>query len=351
MEEGTVTTMLVVGLQRGAAWARAALETEDIRVTGLVDLDRAKLDRIGAELGVPPERRFEDFGRALDVDADVVVLAVPTPLHREMSLAALRAGHHVICEKPLAATLDEGRALRAEVATLDRRLMIGEQYRFADCVENMRRAVLAGMVGQPAYLSHEFFRQAGSARADAGNHWAHQPDSAIAEMSVHHFDMWWRITGKRPTRVLVQGFNPEWQPPGRRFGHSMLATLEDGLHVHYITCLARHRAQTTWHGTITIVGDEGALTMDGRTPTVTFSRALPSAEPRVQQLAVGPVSYVDRGTVGMNTTNLMVRELMDAVREGRPHQCDPTDNWPSFATEVAATESSRRGAWVDVALD
>jgi hypothetical protein len=42
---------------------------------------------------------------------------------------------------------------------------------------------------------------------------------------------------------------------------------------------------------------------------------------------------------------------MDAVREGRPHQCDPTDNWPSFATEVAATESSRRGAWVDVALD
>ena len=345
---GAATTILVVGLVRGAAWARAASQSDDIAVAGLVDLDRARLDRLGDELGVPAARRFEELGRALAVDADVVVLAVPTPLHREMSLAALAAGHHVICEKPLAATLEEGRQLRAEVAAFAGRYMIGEQYRFADCVENMRRAVQAGLIGRPAYLTHEFYRQEGASRA-GGDHWAHQPDSAIAEMSVHHFDMWWRVTGQRPTRVLVEGFSPEWNPPGRRFGHSMLASLDGGLHVHYLTCRALHRPQTTWHGEVTIVGDEGALTLDGRGPAVTLSRRLPSADPRDQQLAVGPISYVDRGTVGNSTTNWMVRELIAAVREGRPHQCDLAANGPSFATAVAAGQSSATGGWVEVA--
>jgi predicted dehydrogenase len=343
-----MTTLLVVGLVRGAAWAREAIKTDDLRLAGVVDLDPEKLSRIGGELGVPPERRFADFERALSIDADVVVLAVPTPLHLEMSVAALEAGHHVICEKPLAVDLEEGRKLREAVSAFSPRYMLGEQYRFADGVENMRRAVQAGMVGRPAYVDHQFLRMSSPAPAGQG-HWAHTPDSGITEMSVHHFDMWWYVTGQRPIEIRADPFNPDWSTASRRFGYSMRATLEDGTHVHYLTCSALSRPQTTWHGVMTIVGDEGTLSWDGNGPAVTHSRRLPSPNPRQQQLAVGPVSYVDNGTSGNRTTNLMVRELMSAVAEGRPHSCDVADNWPSFATAIAAVESVRSGQPVKVA--
>ena len=104
------TSLLIVGLGRGGAWARDVVETGDLSLAGIVDVDQERLQRVGDDLDVPRERRFGDFAKALDTDADVVVIATPTPLHVEMSLEALRAGHDVICEKPLARSLDEARA-------------------------------------------------------------------------------------------------------------------------------------------------------------------------------------------------------------------------------------------------
>jgi predicted dehydrogenase len=336
------TSLLVVGLVRGAAWVREAAGADDVTIVGLVDLDAAKLAQVGEQYGVPANRRFADFANALEVDADVVVLAVPTPLHREMSLAALRAGHHVICEKPLAASLAEGRALREAVAKETPRFMIGEQYRFADGVENLRRAVAEGLVGRPAYVDHQFLRMATPTPRGAG-HWAHTPDSAIVEMSVHHFDLWWRIMGERVSEIAVSPIDVEWNGPGRRFGHTMRATLERGTAVHYLTCRAMARPQSTWHGNLTIVGEDGALSWDGTSGAVTLSRLLPTHEVRQQHLAAGPVTYVESGAGGLGTTNQMVRELMAAVAEGRRHQCDVDDNWPSFAAAIAATESVQAG--------
>jgi predicted dehydrogenase len=44
----------------------------------------------------------------------------------------------------------------------------------------------------------------------------------------------------------------------------------------------------------------------------------------------------------------MVRELVEAIREGRPHKCDVRDNWPSFATAMAARQSAQSGMPVKV---
>jgi len=139
------------------------VKTDDLSIAGIVDVDPERLLRAGDDLDVPRERRFADFHKALDVDADLVVIATPTSLHKEMSLAALRAGHHVICEKPLVRSLEEARELRDAVKANDRRFMVGENYRFADGMENLRRAIAAGLIGRPAYIDHEF-RRAGAGR-------------------------------------------------------------------------------------------------------------------------------------------------------------------------------------------
>jgi predicted dehydrogenase len=351
------TSLLIVGLVRGGAWARDVVRTDDLSLAGICDIDAERLERVGEALDVPPVRRFVDFGRALGVDADLVVIATPTPLHVEMSLAALRAGHDVICEKPLTRSLDEARAFRAAIKESGRRFMVGENYRFSDGMQNLQRAIAAGLIGRPIYVDHEFRRAGGGPRPGAPTAPV-EPDRGIPEMSVHHFDMWWFATGRRPVEIRADPFTPSWAEGGRRFGYSMRATLEDGTHVHYLTSRALSRPQTSWPGNLAIVGESGTLAWDGSGAAVTLIRELPTHDYRDQHLATGPITYVSHGgapgVVGgpgsaHSSTMEMVGALVAARREGRPHPNDVDDNWVSFATAMAAVESAQTGRPVRVA--
>ncbi len=89
--------------------------------------------------------RFED-ALALN-DVDVIDVCTPPYLHAAQAEAALRAGKHVICEKPLAATLAEIDALAHAEAQCGRRLMPIFQYRFGGGVQKARRLIDAGLTG------------------------------------------------------------------------------------------------------------------------------------------------------------------------------------------------------------
>ena len=353
------TSLLIVGLVRGGAWARDIARCTDLTLAGLVDVDGDRLQRTGDELSVPPVRRFSDFSKALDVDADLVVIATPVGLHVEMSQAALSAGHDVICEKPVARSLDEVRGLRDAVKRFGKRFMVGENYRFSDGMQNLQKTIAAGLIGRPIYADHEF-RRAGAGQRPGLAGAPADPDRGIPEMSIHHFDMWWYATGQRPVEIRADPFTPPWMEAGRRFGYSMRATLEGGATVHYLTSRALTRPQTTWPGNLVVVGEEATLTWDGATTAVTLLRELPTHNYRDQHLASGPASYVSHegapGVVGgagsaVSSTMQMVRALVDAMREGRPHPNDLDDNWVSFATAMAAVESAQTGRPVQVARE
>ena len=175
---------------------------------------------------------------------------------------------------------------------------------------------------------------------------------------MHHFDMWWYATGQRPVEIRADPIAPPWMDGGRRFGYSMRATLEGGTHVHYLTSRALARPQTTWPGLLTVVGEAGTLTWDGSGAAVTLIRELPTHDYRDQHLASGPLTYVSSeappGAVGgaggaRSSTMQMVRALVQAIREGRPHPNDIDDNWASFATAMAALEAVQTDRPVRVA--
>lgn len=83
-----------------------------------------------------------------DPDVDVVAIAAPTPLHREMALAALAAGKHVICEKPLAATAGDAATMARAAAASGRRTMVGFNYIQTPATQLARDMVAAGELGQ-----------------------------------------------------------------------------------------------------------------------------------------------------------------------------------------------------------
>lgn len=99
-----------------------------------------------------------DYDKLLD-DARVqaVVLAVPTPLHFELAMKALEKGKHVLCEMPVAATIDQVRQLKKAAEEAGVILMPTLQFRFAPIYVKTKEIIASGMVGKPIALHFREF--------------------------------------------------------------------------------------------------------------------------------------------------------------------------------------------------
>lgn len=85
-------------------------------------------------------------------DVEAVDLCVPTDQHAPLAVDALRAGKHVLCEKPMARTLAEADAMIAAAQEHQRRLMIGHVRRFDHRYTAIAAAIEAGEIGKPVYI-------------------------------------------------------------------------------------------------------------------------------------------------------------------------------------------------------
>lgn len=81
-------------------------------------------------------------------DIDAVVIATPNHLHRELALAALAAGKHVLCEKPLALNADEAREMRDAAAASDKVHMTAFTYEYIPAVRHLKTLIDRGDLGQ-----------------------------------------------------------------------------------------------------------------------------------------------------------------------------------------------------------
>ena len=85
-------------------------------------------------------------------EADLAVIAAPIHLHAPFTITALRSGSHVLCEKPVAAVVEDARAMAATAEACGRSVTIGYQWSFSDTILQIRRDVRAGRLGRPISL-------------------------------------------------------------------------------------------------------------------------------------------------------------------------------------------------------
>jgi predicted dehydrogenase len=85
-------------------------------------------------------------------DLDAVIVATPPHLHASISIAALKRGLHVLCEKPLARTLDEAQAMVAAARETGRVLKCGFNHRHHPAVQQARRWFEEGRIGEPGFI-------------------------------------------------------------------------------------------------------------------------------------------------------------------------------------------------------
>ncbi|MEW1847782.1 Gfo/Idh/MocA family oxidoreductase, partial [Nonomuraea angiospora] len=151
-----------------------------------------------------------DWKRLLDRDdVQIVDICTPGDSHAEIAVAALAAGKHVICEKPLANTVAEAEAMAAaakEAAARGVRSMVGFNYRRVPAVALARRFVEEGMLGEIRHVRAQYL-QDWIVDPEFPLVWRLQKDKAgsgaLGDIGAHIIDVAEFITGERLTGVAA----------------------------------------------------------------------------------------------------------------------------------------------------
>jgi predicted dehydrogenase len=185
-----VTAPLRVGLL-GAGWimdfhARAVAEHPGAELVAAANWREPSLAKLAARHGIP--RTTTDWRELVaDPGVDAVVVATPNALHAEQAIACLRAGKHVLVEKPMARDLAEADTMLAAAAASRAWLMVAHCWRFHPDVLALRARVAAGELGEVVktrgYGAHARWGPSG---------WFTDPElaggGALLDMGVHAID-------------------------------------------------------------------------------------------------------------------------------------------------------------------
>ncbi|MFF3500223.1 Gfo/Idh/MocA family protein [Streptomyces sp. NPDC003247] len=172
----------------GRTHAHAVLVGEGTTLAGLYDVDEARAASVADDLGVHAFTSLDAFYEAVDA----VVVASPNRTHAAYACEAVDRGRHVLCEKPMAVSLEETAAMRDRAAGAAVVCCVGFNYRYLGVVREIRRQLDDGVLGRVLHVDLAFRR--GSAltrktftwRDDAGERFT---SGALGDLGVHLIDL------------------------------------------------------------------------------------------------------------------------------------------------------------------
>ncbi|GAA3257296.1 Gfo/Idh/MocA family protein [Dactylosporangium siamense] len=139
---------VVVGTGFGLRVHVPALRAAGFEVAALVGQDAERTTRRAARVGVPAG--FDSLQAALRAtDAEVVTIATPPDTHAELAGLAVAAGRHVICEKPLALSVEQAETMTKAADAAGVVALVGTEFRWDPAVEAVRAAIADGRIGRP----------------------------------------------------------------------------------------------------------------------------------------------------------------------------------------------------------
>ncbi|MFF2851023.1 Gfo/Idh/MocA family protein [Streptomyces sp. NPDC058001] len=329
-------TGLDVGLIGAGGIARAHLPgwlALGARVTVLsTDGHAQKLAETHADQGVTAAR---DLLELLD-RCTVVDLCTPTYTHRDLALAAIAAGKHLVCEKPLALTVAKSTEIADAAEAAGLLLFPAHVVRYFPAYETMARAVARGDIGAPAVLR---FTRSGMYPVWAP--WFSDPalsGGILVDQMIHDFDFA-RLVAGEVVRVHAQVRGR--QEPGARAGDVAVGTAvlthESGAVSHVLGVWGQ--PDLPFRTTFRIAGPGGVLEHD--------STAVPGF--RVLSRGLGEAGEGIPGSPMTESPYLTeLREFAAAVAGGPPPRVTARDGVEAVRIATAAAESARSGAAVEV---
>ncbi len=252
--------MLRVGILSTAhmhvwSYVHALRNREDAACVGVWDDDVARGEDFAQKTGVAFVGYIED----LLANVDAVVVCGENTRHAELAIRAAKAGKHILCEKPLAVTEEDGQSMIGAAREAGVQLMTAFPCRFSPAFGRLAERVKAGEIGQIRGIC-------------ATNHgscpfgWFVEKDKsgggALIDHVVHVADLLRALLGEDPERVQAQTGNNMY---GKDWEDTAMLTLEypSGIFATLDSSWSRPDKFKTWGDvTMNVVGDLGVIELD-----------------------------------------------------------------------------------------
>ena len=320
----------------GGNWFKTIQNTPGVETVACVDTNDAALERL-AQAG---QRCYTTFEEALHSEqADAVLIATPPDLHEPVAVQAAAAGLHILCEKPLADTLDAARRMSEAAEQANVVLMVAQNRRHNPFIHTMRQLVEAGQYGQPGQV-FVTFRQIFT-RDSFRDDMAHP---LLIDMANHHFDTIRCVLGEEPIGVMGTAWNPAWSRFKGAASAMLVFDYASGMRVVY---------EGSWH---TIDVD---MTPNGCDWRIECERGLYACKNEIVcegargdsasgslGSALQPVPMVQMEHQG---GAYLLDEFMRAIRGNTVPQTTGRDNLKTLAMVFAAVEAVETGQYVRLA--
>lgn len=353
------------------------------RVDGLFDFVAGALDHrpdagraFGRQLGLAADRSYGDWREMLEGERgradriDLVTVATPNATHFEITRAFLQEGFHVLCEKPMTMTVEEGQEIVGLAREKGRICAVNYGYTGYSLVRHMRAMVARGDLGRIRLVVAEFAHGHHADAADADNprvRWRYDPAQAgisaqFADCGIHALHMASFVIGQQvqrlaadtvsclPSRVLEDDAQVNLRFDGGAVGRLWTSSVAIGRQ----------------HGlTLQVFGETGGLRWSQEQPNQLYWMPLGQRLQVIERGEAGLSPEADRTsrvTIGhaegmpLAFANIYkdLAEVITAAKQGRP--ADPAadlfpraeDGLRSMAAVFAVAASGKaEGAWVD----
>ena len=190
----TPIKVAVIGVgSMGKNHARIYAELTDVDLVAVADSDEARAKQIARKYQIA---HYDDYEALLKAEKpDAVSIVVPTAMHKDVASAAMQAGAHVLVEKPIASTVEDGKALIALAEDLGRKLMVGHIVRFNPAIQTLKQKLDEGELGEVIQILCRRIGPFPARIRDVG---------VVVDLAPHDIDVMRYLTGESPERVYAE---------------------------------------------------------------------------------------------------------------------------------------------------
>jgi len=325
----------VIGLgAMGTNHARVWAEVPGVTLAAVADTDAGRVEQVARDRKV---RGYGDCRLMLEEERlDLVSLAVPTRAHLDVAARVIERGVPLLVEKPLAATIDEGRRLRDLAAAVGVPLTVGHIERFNPAVIELKRRLEAGELGR-VFQAHA--RRVGpfpERVRDVG---------VVLDLAPHDIDVMRFLLGAEVSRVQAeteQRINTEHEDMLvglLRFTNGVVGVLD----VNWLT--------PTKIRELSVLGERGMFVVDYLSRDLTFyendhqrGEAGDWAARHLKGVSEGPVHMIE--IEKREPLRVELEAFAAAVRAGTPPAVSPDDGIAAMAAAEALVRAARTGEQV-----
>ena len=190
---GSINVAVIGTGSMGRSHARVYSQMKEANLAAICDTDGQRAKEISKEYGA---RGYSDCEAMLKSEKiDAVSVCVPTKLHSDIALKAIRRKIHVLVEKPIAATIDEAKEMIAEAGKNEAKLMVGHIERFNPVVLELKRRIKANQLGRIYQVHAARISPFPRRIIDVG---------VIVDLAIHEIDIMKHLIDSKIKRVYAE---------------------------------------------------------------------------------------------------------------------------------------------------